>query len=273
MNLTDIRLIATDLDGSLLTVQRTIPQRNIEAIRAAIERGITVCLASGRIVSSIRPFKQQLGIDAPIVSCNGAYVLATDGSIVHDFGLPGAIRDRILDYAAERDLHVNLYSGEQVFMSSDDDWADTYIGRVKFVEPIFTSLADMRKLSPTKILFMDTPEAIKRHDQTLAGLFRPDEVAITISEPEYIEFLPAGINKGTGLQALASHMGLRREQVAAVGDWMNDLEMIEWAGYGGAVANGHPTVRAAADIVVADHEAGGVGEFIESVVYNSVGRA
>mgnify|MGYP001807295667 FL=1 len=86
------------------------------------------------------------------------------------------------------------------------------------------------------------------------------------SEADYVEFLPVGIHKGRGLQILCETLGVRAEEVAAIGDYFNDQEMLEWAGYAGAMGGAPEALRAKADIVVSGHDEGGVANFVESIL-------
>lgn len=267
-----IRLVAIDLDGTMLRADKTLPECNAQAVREAAARGLEICLASGRVVTSIRPFAEQLGIACPIVSCNGAYVVDSSGAEVHHEKVDPSIRDEVIEYVRRNDLHLNVYCKDKVYFSRWDRWAEIYLERVKFFQPIVAEWDELARLEPTKMLFMDSPDGIAHHHRVLSEQLDSSLVSITISEPEYIEFLPAGVSKGVGVESLATYLGLESRHVAAIGDWMNDLEMIQWAGYAGAVANAADPVKEAADVVVASHEDCGVAEFLRSIVYNGAGR-
>lgn len=263
---TPYKLLAVDLDGTLLDSHKVLSERNRAAVRRAEERGVKVCLASGRMIAGIRPYAEQLELRSPVVSCNGAYVVDEAGGEIHHFCLPDDVRDRLLGYVASNNLHLNVYVRERMYFNAKGDWAELYLGRVKNVSPEVIGLADIHKLRPTKMLVVDHPEAIQEHLRELSLWFRPDEVTITISEPDYIEFLPPNINKGEGVWAVARYLGLDWSEVAAIGNWLNDLEMVRWAGLGGAVANAAEEVRQVADVVVASCDHSGVAEFIDFIL-------
>jgi hypothetical protein len=261
-----VRLIALDLDGTLLTSRRELSAGSREAVAEARERGVQVCLASGRALNTMLPFARQLGLSGPIVSCNGAYVLGADGEELQHLTLPGPVRDKVLGFAQARGLHTNLYSGGAVYFSHDGEWAELYRERTGLKEEGVVSYEAMAGMAATKVLFVDSPEAVQGHYLETSKLLVSGEAAITLSEAEYIEFLPPGVNKAVGLARAAKALFLHRDEVAALGDYLNDLEMLLWAGFSGAVANAQAPVLEQADLVVASNDGGGAAEFIRAAL-------
>ncbi len=256
-----VRLIATDLDGTLLDGGREMHPASAAALREAHAKGVVVCLASGRALNTMLPYAEKLGVPGPIVSCNGAYVVDQDLREIHDLRLSPASRDALLAYASEHGLHVNAYVKGRVITSGAGPWFEVYRSRVKS-ELEVASMTALAGHVPTKLLFIDSPVSIQVHRDRLLPTMAAEGVTVVVSEPDYLEFLPCGITKAEGLKAVAAKYGFKREDVAAIGDWDNDLEMVEWAGLGGVVANGSETVKAVADIVVGSNESGGVAEFV-----------
>lgn len=262
----DFRLIALDLDGTLLTSDREVHPAAAYAIARALDQGVHVCLASGRAVNTMFPVADALGLRGPIVSCNGAYVLGPNREVVHHRKIPDGPRDAILQYGADRGLHANVYVGEQVYFSSDGHWAETYRARTGVREEAVLPWDQLASFEPTKVLLIDSPAAIPGHRERLLASLPAGQASITLSEAEYVEMLPPNTNKCEGLKAVAAVLKLGRHQVAAVGDYLNDLEMLGWAGFSGAVANGASAVRDAAEVLVTSNDDGGAAEFIDLVL-------
>lgn len=261
-----IKLIAFDLDGTLLNRNREISDRNAAALRRAEEEGLAVVLASGRAIATILPFADQIGLCGPVVSCNGAYVVDAKRKEVFHQGLPETARRTIFDFVASTGVHLNLYLRSEVHFTSLGAFGQEYVRRTRFLEPTVSALEIMRQMEATKMLFMDTEEIISGHTEEMRGRLDPSEAVIAISEADYVEFLPPGVTKGRGLEELARSMGIDRSEIAAVGDYWNDLEMVEWAGFGGAMGNAVSGVKDAAKVVVADHDEDGAAEFVEIVL-------
>lgn len=263
---TKIKLIAIDLDGTLLTSQRQVHPRVKEAVAQALKAGIQVCLASGRALNTMLPFATELSLEGPLVSCNGAYVLGSKLEEIQHKTLDGGVKALVMQYARSEKLHTNVYVGAKVYFSSDGEWAELYRQRTGAVEDAVLSLDELEKLDPLKILFIDSAAAILEHRDRLARLLDASKTTVVLSEAEYLEFLPPIINKAEGLKAVANVLNIDRNECAAIGDYYNDLEMIEWVGFGGAVSTAIDEVKSAATLVVPSNDEGGVAEFIFAVI-------
>ena len=261
-----IRLLAIDLDGTLLNSSKKLSEKNADALRNLSESGVQICLASGRALTSIAPFREQLGIPGPIVSCNGSYVVAENGETVQSLRLSEDVRDQVLSYAKEYDLHTNCYIESNAYCNREGRWADLYRSRIPELPlPVWPN-ERIASSNPTKLLVIDEPKKIQEHLSRVRAQFADNEAWITISEPEYLEFLPPKVNKGQGVQALASVLNLDQAEVAAIGDYLNDLEMVTWAGFSGAVSNSVEPVKNAAKVLVSSNDEDGVAEFANRVL-------
>lgn len=265
----DIRLIAMDLDGTLLTTNRELHPNHVSALRRASEASITLCLASGRNVLGIRPYFEAANLTGPIVSSNGAYALSANGETLEDRVLDPGVARSILNFCRSQGIQVNAYAQDRVLMASVSEWSELYTRRVVHFEPILTDWDTLVGTAANKLLLIDHPAKIAEYQVALASIIPSSSANPVVSEPEYLEFLAPGVNKLTGVQAVARKMGLNRGQVAAIGDYENDLELVQWASYSGAVANAVPSVLEHATQVFASNDEGGVAEFIDSIVYNS----
>jgi Cof subfamily protein (haloacid dehalogenase superfamily) len=263
-----IRLLAVDLDGTVLTKNRKPHPQNSEAFRRAREAGIVVVPASGRSLDSLRPYAEELGTGLAAICCNGAHVVGPEGEEVVHHGLDVSVLDMLLQYGEANNVHVHMYSRGELIFFSNSVWGDLYITRLTTMTPVWRSVADARTLPITKVMIVDDASNIPVHRDRIALLLDSRLVAITESEAEYLEFLHPLANKGNALRTLAGHLGVPQEQTAAIGDYLNDLEMIRWAGIGAAVANALTEVRECADVVVASNEEGGVASFIDSLLVN-----
>jgi Cof subfamily protein (haloacid dehalogenase superfamily) len=261
-----IELLALDLDHTTLTEERKIHPDNFAAVQRAVSAGIKVVLASGRMMLTMLPFADQLELTSPLICCNGALVVDESRETLFERVVPLEIFDLLLKYAEEKELQVNAYSKNELLILKSSGWLQEYSRRVRSVQPIHVTVEEARAKPLLKVLFLDDAEAVVRHRTNLEPLIRPELARVTVSEPEYLEFLPSNVSKGESLAFLAKRLGIEQTNVAAIGDFDNDVEMLAWAGLSAAVANASEPAKNAASILVSSNEDGGVAEFIDHYV-------
>ena len=248
-----IRLVAVDVDGTLVDDNKQIPESNRRALRAASDRGIGVAIASGRMVQSIEILEERLGIDCALIAYNGGMVVGPKSEgrqRLHHQPLPGPVADVVCEFAMRNGHVVNYYLDEILF--TDESMRDGPLGHLyakrSGMTYEFTDLGRFAGREPTKLILLAEPaEAPAIRDRFAAEFGAAANVVIT--ESEYVEFMAPGVNKSAALPTLAGHYGVGVEEVLVVGDADNDREMVDVAGLGVAVANARPSVLEVADVV------------------------
>lgn len=262
-------MIALDLDGTLLCHDKTIGARTREALHRAQQLGVEVVLASGRMTPAMEETAERLGLDCYFVSYNGGAVVSKkrDGRtrLLHQPLAPDVSRD-LYAFARARRFQLNFYH-EDVVISEDGPhlrpWIEIYRSRTnspfRFVESIEAYLHH----PPTKLLFVVEPSIRNGLEQELTPHFGP-RATIVRTDPEYLEFLNPDVDKGRGVIRLAQTLGIKPEEIMAVGDGDNDISMLQLSGWGVAMKNAGPGCRAAADAIVEfDCNNDGVGRAVE----------
>lgn len=262
----DIKLIGVDLDGTLVVDATHVSERNIRAIRAATEQGVTVAIATGRPHASAESFVTRLGLEGiPIISFNGAMIRrpAAAESML-EVPVPADLAQEVVRYCIDRRFHMHYYLGERMYVTRNSHWALLYESRTS-LPPI--PAGDMRRFdgeAPVKILICVPPETatdVLAEAQQAFG----DRLLVTRSMPEYIEFLSPDAGKGKALLWLADHLGIPAEKTMGMGDMLNDLQLVEMAAFGVAMPHAQDAVKQAASYVAESGDEG-VGEAIEKFV-------
>lgn len=264
-----IRLIAADLDGTVLDHAQRLSPRVQAAYKAAADRGVRVTIATGRNVASARKFAAALNVNAPVVCLQGGvvYDLATE-TLLHEVRLPHALACELVAFGEQHPAwqtvlyHLNT----------------TYITGLKFDESFYLDLltdnpprivpdlcAVLEATDPDKVLYILDPSEARDGAEELRA-FVGDRAIVVQSHAMFIEVNHMEAHKGAGLAKLAQHLGIPREQVMALGDQGNDLTMLDWAGLGVAMGNGSDEVKAVADWVAPPIDEDGVAVAIERFV-------
>jgi Cof subfamily protein (haloacid dehalogenase superfamily) len=260
------RLLALDLDGTVVRHDLTVSPRVRAAIAAAQRAGLLVTIATGRMYGAAMPFARLLGIDAPLICYQGAVIQnAADGVIRFAATMPGAPTAEALTYLAEQDTFAVAYINEVLHIAQQRPELDIYLSyhpegaEVRLCADL---PAVVREHPATKVLFVAEPAQVA---PLLAGLQARvgDRLVTTQSHALFGELTALGVNKGVALAELARQLHIPQEAVVAIGDQANDLEMVGWAGLGLAMGNAIDPLKAVANHVIPSIDNDGVAVAIE----------
>lgn len=241
------RLLALDMDGTLLHKDGTISEENKKWIRRAREAGIEVMLATGRHIFSVRFYMEELQLTQPAVTVNGGEIWKDAQSLLERHSL--ALEDvqflaALAEEAKKDDTYFWSYTAEEVFRGTFPPALQNY--------------------SWLKVCYQNENRAAI--EQLLQQLRQHGSLEISNSHPTNVEVNPLGITKAYGLRQVCRYLGLQPEQVITIGDSLNDIAMLRWAGLGIAMGNAQEEVKAVADRVTARQEENGVARAIEKIL-------
>jgi len=268
------RLLAVDLDDTLLDPAFRVSPRNREALRRARDAGVVVTLATGRMYASAARIARELEIDVPLITYQGALVRrASGGPVLLHRTVPRDAARAVIAVLRDRGLHVNVYLRDRLYMAELTPAGARYtpISGVE-AHPVGDLLALLEESGeePTKILAIAEEEVLDGLMAEMLPVYG-DAVHITKSKPHFLEFSHPLATKGAALAWLAERYGIPREAVAAVGDSYNDLDMVEFAGLGVIMGNAREEVKARADFVAPPNDRDGVAEVIERFILEEGG--
>lgn len=262
-----IRLIATDLDDTLLNAQSDINPRVMDALHAAMDKGCGIVLSSGRMLEAMLPLAERIGVNAPMLLYNGAlaYDHRSDDIIFADqIAYETALA--IAQMCERMGCYIQAYPGRNYYCDKVTEYTRRYAANIHVdAVPVGMPVSEWMQAHPSgmqKLLLIDTPEGATRAQQSLREAF-PHGASFLKSKPYFLEIAPEGVDKGKSLLRLAEHLGLSRDEVMAFGDGQNDVAMIVAAGTGVSMANGCPEALAAADVTAPSNLEDGVAVIIE----------
>lgn len=262
------KLLALDLDDTLLGADFQISVENRLAIQRAVDSGVLVTLATGRMFRSALPYAKQLQIDLPLITYHGALIRAAAGEeTLYHKPVPLRLARQVAALAAARNYHLNVYINDELFVAAENEFSRYYEQLAKVKVTAVGDLSAYLETEPTKLTIINRDGRLPEIKKELIEKYG-EELAITISRPSFLEITNRLATKGQALHFLAEMHNIPREQVAAIGDSYNDLDMILYAGFGVAVANAWEEVRSAADIVTAANTDHGVAVFIKQYLFD-----
>jgi Cof subfamily protein (haloacid dehalogenase superfamily) len=266
-----IRLIALDIDGTLVGENLVIGERTLAAVAEAKRRGIAISLVTGRMATSAVPFAEALGLTGPVVAQQGALARSMPapgskrpGRLLFHRPLTAAVTTEIVEWCFQRDLTPHFNHLEWMIVGSTEERLEEYrlfVGdRLRIVPDV-----RVRAAKPvTKVVALgegnhslDVLEEGRAH---FAG-----RAEVTLSHPRFLEFMAPGVSKGLGVRWLARRLGIPLEQTMAIGDQYNDLEMISEVGHGVAMPSAPEAVQAVARYVAPPVGEEGSAQMIERI--------
>lgn len=265
------KMMTIDIDDTLLNDDRIITEATKDAITAAINQGVIVTLATGRMYASAKKIAGQLNLNVPLITYQGSLVKnLLDEQVLYERYVPRNIAENLFFYAQEHGLQLQAYHEDMLYTREFNAKVADYVemNQVPYiVEPDFDKLLDKRL---TKLLIIDEPDYLDRLKDEWEPLIG-DDVHLTKSKPYFLEFLHKEGTKGHAVKFLAEHYGFALSEVIAIGDAWNDHEMLKVAGLGVAMGNAIDELKHIADYITLSNNEDGVQHVIEKFVFNRQG--
>lgn len=267
------KLIACDLDETLLDDDHNISKENVEAVKAASKAGVKFVLATGRGYNSVRGTLKELGLADQekeyVISYNGGAITENKGEKLLLFnGISFELAQKLYCRGQQYDVNIHVYTKDMVYIYSS--WSNDVPDlskRMPVTEIFDKNLNFLKGQEIVKVLYVNTDYAyLKQIEHDLEDL--TGELDVSYSSNRFIEFNHKGVNKGAGLLSLAKMLGIRPEETIAIGDNLNDLSMIRAAGLGIGVQNTIEEMKPMCDYITqANHNESAVAEVIRTFIF------
>ena len=259
------RVLALDIDNTLVRFPDPVSPRVVRAVRAAVDAGVQVLLVTGRAYRRALPVARQLGLATPLICNHGGVIRdGRDGSILRRATLDRALTSEIVAWCQEQPIGVILFDGDQVYRNCTQAQIVPDF-HIYTRGPHSHYLPDLLAHIPAEtevLMATEVEEAFVAQVAERARARWSPTIRVLYSHPHTVDLMPRS-SKSESLAWLAAQWGVPREEVLAVGDGINDVDFLAWAGTGVAMEDGHPEALAAADVVGPRFEQDGVAWVVE----------
>lgn len=237
-----IRLVASDVDGTIVDHDGLLPGGRVAAVRAVLDAGIPMILATGRLWSSIRELGERLGLEGPHVSCNGSAVVGTDGTF-HALELVDSdVADTLADVLHRRAIPYAVYLEDGSLVTDAVVAAHDVLPRLSEPMPSVGQRDGRRVIKVLAFVGAEDEQDLRSIGSDVARIQR--------TGPRFLEWSSVRADKSVGVAVAARTLGIDLDEVVAIGDAENDVPMLRRAGLGVAVSGAAPSAVAAADVLL-----------------------
>ncbi|SDZ63280.1 hypothetical protein SAMN05421736_12318 [Evansella caseinilytica] len=269
------KMIVLDMDDTLLHDDHTISERAKTALMNAQKQGVKVVLASGRPLFGMRTHAKELQLDeygSYIVAFNGAQIIdcKTEDVLFTSHLEPDTVH-RLADLSRREGVFLHTFVGDTIVTEQTNPYTALESKLTGIPVEVVDSIKEKVTRPVVKVLMSEEPEKLIEVERNMKAEFN-GTLSIFRSKPFFLEFIEPGVTKGSSLSKLIDKLGISREEVIAVGDSYNDLEMIQFAGFGVAMANAPDDIKAKADHVTASNIDDGVAIVVEKFVLQEQNR-
>lgn len=241
----EIKLLALDIDGTLITSDHCISAKTQEAIKRSMDHGVHVMLSTGRPPGMCQEFIDLLKLDSFLITASGAEIWSNKGEILERHAHDATLIEALYNKGQEIGLHMWLISSTEVFENG-------------------AYPADFQAYDWLKIGFFTDEQS--KLEEMYRYLERYDTIEITNSHPSNIEVNPAGVSKADALRTVCKELNITMDEVMAIGDSLNDLTMVEQAGIGVAMGNAQEKLKEVADYITYTNDEDGIAKVIEKFI-------
>ncbi|MCQ2743934.1 MAG: Cof-type HAD-IIB family hydrolase [bacterium] len=242
-----IKLVATDIDGTILIPEGEFTQKVIDCVNDLKKRNIKVVLVTGRMNYSAKLIADKLGLTTPIISYQGGLV-TENNNILYERYLTSSQAEKILEWAKSEKIHVNFYNNDTLYSEQDDDEIKRYC-KIQNTPRKIEDLSKIKKDKVNKILAIDysNPERISKYENELPKLF-PD-LYIIKSTQYFLEFSNKEASKYCAVKFLQKYWNLKDNEILTIGDQNNDIELLRAGGIKVAMRNATEELKKCADYI------------------------
>jgi Cof subfamily protein (haloacid dehalogenase superfamily) len=265
-----VRLFAIDVDGTLLDGSHRLRADVREAVNRLAASGCAVALATARGPQAVVEIVRQFAFAPSLICFSGGWIGELDSTSMRpanvrlDWRLPADVARSILDQAINQGVEPNVFTPDtwRVRKLTDEIMEET---RIVNLQPLVSEELLADDIEPSKIMLITRLDAADRALPPIERSIR-SFCTVTFSKPNYLEILPVDVNKAKAVAALSQFLGVDLSEVAAIGDGLNDLEMLSEAGFAIAMGNAVDRVKAAADLVVGSNNEAGVAQAVNEIL-------
>lgn len=261
-----IKLVATDIDGTILPSSGEFTQEVKNCISELQNSGVKVVIVTGRMHKGAKKIAERLNLNTPVVSYNGGYIKDNENNVIYERYLPSHYVKKIIEWADENNVHLNLYSNDTLYSQKDDDEIKRY-SEYQQLDYVVKNFKDIPYDKIHKLLGIDYKDADRVTGWVEEMGEKFPELYVIKSTPYFCEFATKDATKYCAVKCLQKYWGLEDDEILTIGDQDNDIELLKAGGISVAMENGTSGLKEYADYITDSVDNNGFVKAINKFVF------
>lgn len=264
------KLVVSDMDGTLLNSRNEISDYNKRMIQSAISKGVIFVLATGRLYSAARVYAKELKLNTPIMACNGGIIRnSIDGEVLYDVPIDKEACRAVFDFLKKTDTYFHFFGADVLYTEKIElgsyqysVWSNSLPEEDRIIIKEASNVYDVLDNDSIYKILLHCNQDMKRKYYS-HELSKISNITLTSSWFDNFEICGHNVTKGNAVKRFAESMNIKRDEIICIGDNLNDMSMIDYAGLGVAMKNADEAVKKAADVITTSNDDDGVGRVLE----------
>lgn len=259
------KLIAIDIDGTLLNDNKEILPETLLNIKEAYNKNVVIAISTGRGYPASKRYVNEINLNIPLILYNGSRIrMSNDETLILNKTINNAVAKKVYELIEENNGTCCFWKNDKLYFNKNDDYTVYYENLTSIKPNILSNVDDEIFNDINKFIWFGTSEELEKIQKEI--LVSISGIDFFKSQSHILEIVPTGVNKGNAVSILASSLGIKPEEVIAIGDDENDISMIKYAGLGVAMGNAKQVVKNNADYITLTNNENGVGEVIKKFI-------
>ncbi|MBI9011733.1 MAG: HAD family phosphatase [Clostridiales bacterium] len=260
------KLLALDIDGTLLDSEGHVSESTLEAIKRVQNKGVLVTISTGRPIQGVYKYIKMLDLKAPIITYNGAMIIDSEkDKVIYEQKLDRKDAKQIIDLGRVYDTTMVIWSNNKLYVNRLDDHVIAYQTLSGEAPIVINNYEEVYNQGITKIIWINEPDKLIQYQDEIKSVAN-ESVTYCTSKPHYLEFFDHKVSKAKALAFIGRHCNIKKEEMMAIGDGNNDIEMIEYVGMGVAMGNATPLVKSVANYITSSNNNDGIFKALEKLI-------
>lgn len=260
------KLLALDIDGTLLNSNGKVCKSTIEAIKRVKNKAIMVTISTGRPIQGVYKYIDLLGLKAPIITYNGAMIIDSETKeIIYDQQLKEEDSRQIIELGLSYDTTLVIWSNNKLYVNRIDDYITAYQSLSGEQARVVEDYEVLYKAGVTKVIWVNKAETLIRYQDEISAVMNLS-ISYCTSKPHYLEFFDSHVSKAKALEFIGNRNDISKEEMIAIGDGNNDIEMIEYVGMGVAMENATDRVKDVSNYITTSNDDKGIYNALQKFI-------